>query len=373
MRLSFNKFEHILLNNKPIAIWCRTDIKLLKRALVLGSDKDEDLLWKKNIANTNIFYRFFKTLFFIPKTLKYASSVKEFLKLIFIVFNFFKFKNEKILSVCYHDRNFHKISIILSQYSPVGIMFVFGQFKNEERVFGSNWNTFVLKKLLVPGEWFRREIISKGSKIAQYSQIGAIRNAVYEIESRNIANSYKKYDLCIVSSLKKIPDNDKEYVKPTLELYAEIALIARRLNLKVCFASTVPDDAPMHSVIKKKILQVFDGQIDYFPMSNWSTYQLTDNSEVSYGAHSSALLETFYRGNKVISHNPTQLPNYDFPVDGFWNIKKDSRKYFGNKFESIRAMSQEEWDEISLKTRHDLIKNDSPSQILKSFYNCIED
>ena len=87
----------------------------------------------------------------------------------------------------------------------------------------------------------------------------------------------------------------------------------------------------------------------------YSTYFLSDRSELTLGMASSVLWESFGRGNKILAVNLTDNELYDFPISGLWSMRQPTYEDFALRVQQLMQMPQEQWLNLTKEARFDLV------------------
>lgn len=234
--------------------------------------------------------------------------------------------------------------------------------------------------LLCWGDWVRDNFPLFGRTEAKYVAVGALVNDLYlQIRPR----VSKRNPLLLVSTVKDETwwgDEGGERQRGYGELVEFVNAFSRDRSIRPVVALTI--DRDHNPTLNEAELEQgwfknrLNGNVQFteprslfgsggpfgsparaprYPKERYATYFLSDCSEVTIGMSSTVLWESFSRGNKILSVNPTSNDTYNFPVDGIWSLQKPSFKEFSSRLEWILKMDDEEWDELSKQAREYLI------------------
>ena len=95
----------------------------------------------------------------------------------------------------------------------------------------------------------------------------------------------------------------------------------------------------------------------------FATYYACDQSLITVGMSSTALWESFARGNRILAINLTDNPIYDFPIQGLWSMRQPTFTDFEARVQHIMQMTDDEWRDISDSAREFLVRADSSETV----------
>lgn len=95
----------------------------------------------------------------------------------------------------------------------------------------------------------------------------------------------------------------------------------------------------------------------------FSSYYACDRSLITLGMSSTALWESFARGNRILAVNLTNNSVYDFPIEGIWSLRQPTLEIFEERIQLIMAMSEDEWRRISDPAREQLIRSETTESV----------
>ena len=103
----------------------------------------------------------------------------------------------------------------------------------------------------------------------------------------------------------------------------------------------------------------------------FATYYACDQSLLTVGMSSTALWESFARGNRILAVNLTDNPIYDFPIQGLWSMRQPTFTDFEARAQHIMQMTDDEWRDISDSAREFLVRADSTETVADRIRNHI--
>lgn len=238
--------------------------------------------------------------------------------------------------------------------------------------------------LLCWGEWAAHNFRAFGRMEEKFVPVGPLIDGLYrQLRSESIT---KDNSICLISTVKGKQWWGQQPGERQLgyeRLVQQLSRYAKENDLNVYVALTIdrdqfgPNDAesernwflerlgPNVLFTEPKVLSGdrnirLDGRLEpRYIRERYATYFLSDRSEVTIGMASSALWESFGRGNKIYAVNHTSNPAYDFPVEGFWTKRHPSYEEFSESLSRLLRMSELEWKKISGSARDYLITYDS--------------
>ena len=171
--------------------------------------------------------------------------------------------------------------------------------------------------------------------VKNFYPIGSIHTSEY---IASFSKKPKKFDLCLVTnSTNSRPENIKlwDYIYKYLETHDVTACLAlKRNNHEVDFNTHIKGLEKLFTSSKVEVVE----------RKNYSSHNASDVSEVTIGSYSSALRQTFSRGNKIYPINfahSSISPPYDllgYPLDPTY-------EEFESHLDYLLAMDQQEYSE----------------------------
>ena len=242
--------------------------------------------------------------------------------------------------------------------------------------------------LLCWGDWVRDNFPRFGRKEAKYVTVGALVNDQYLRVRPTVS---KQNQLLIISTVKDETwwgdgGGERQYGYGTLIDY--IKRYCATQNIRPIVALTIDRDhdptVNEAQLEREWFTKRFGGDIQFseprslfgsggplgFPAraprytkERYATYFLSDCSEVTIGMSSTVLWESFARGNKILSVNPTDNETYNFPVDGPWSLQKPSYEEFSSRLEWLLQLEADQWEAISRDPRGYLVDLSEPGSV----------
>lgn len=237
--------------------------------------------------------------------------------------------------------------------------------------------------LLCWGRWVADHFPKMGRTESVFVPVGPLVDGLYrEVRPRDI---YRDVDLCFVSTVKG-PEWWGEEIGERREGYEKLTRYLRQFaslhHIKPHVALTIDRDqnhgdevdherrwflerlgVDIHFTEPRLIFGI-PGSLDAFRREpahvkeRYSTYYLCDRSKVTLGMTSSALWESFGRGNKILAVNLTDNEIYDFPISGIWSMRQPSYEEFETRLLELLNMGGDEWMRISEESRDYLLHYD---------------
>ena len=158
---------------------------------------------------------------------------------------------------------------------------------------------------------------------------GSLRNEDYKRQMENKSTFIKKeIDILWISQYRKTSVEEGCHLQSSArDALIEIIDYCRkeRLTLKIAMISRLNNTHEENE--KKYFVDLGVSENDLIGQSRYryNTYLLSDASVVTTGFISSALWESFGRGNKTLFINYTNDINYSFPVSGIWTYDFNSK------------------------------------------------
>tara|TARA_Y100000996_G_C22556009_1_gene655554 strand:- start:1576 stop:2664 length:1089 start_codon:yes stop_codon:yes gene_type:complete len=336
-----------------ILIFGAKDIEYLTALLKQQSNKFEN----GNVRKNSPFIAVLKSIKDAGALAKTVDNFKDFLKLLIYSYKIERYNCSVVVTAAFHHLEFHNLSIAKKNRRFVALTVGYGHYVNEEKIFGRKWEDFNLQglELLVQGNWQRDMVNKKCENTSKIKVVGGLGNALYLSEEHNIE---KKYDICIISNFKDGYGSSLANAK----FYSVLHDVCLELGYTVCFAGRYTSEDAIGSRDERRYVEsCFGNNISFFPRSGLSTYVLSDSSSVTIGDFTTALLESFARGRKIIAANPSSLPQLDFLVEGVWTLSKYDYESVKQKLLEILSINQSEWFESTSYTRESLSHNGTTS------------
>ena len=340
------KVYNFSVDSVDVLIFGEKDIESLTALFKQQSNKFEN----GNVRKNSPFIAVLKSIKDAGALAKTVDNFKDFLRLLIYSYKIERYDCSLVVTAAFYSWAFHSLSIAKKNKKFLALSVGYGHFVNEEKVFGRKWEDFNLQglELLVQGNWQRDVVNKKCGNASKITVVGGLGNALYLSEGHNIE---KQYDICIISNFKDAYGNSLANAK----LYSVLNDICLELGYSVCFAGRFTSESAIGSMNERRYVEsCFGDGISFFPRSGRSTYVLSDSSSVTIGDFTTALLESFGRGGKIIAANPSTLPELDFLVTGVWTLSKYDYESVKQKLLEILSVSQSEWLEATSYQRESL-------------------
>ncbi len=196
---------------------------------------------------------------------------------------------------------------------------------------------------------YEKELYSKcGHKTTNFKPIGSLRGGYYKYclsEKPEIC-----YDICIVSQFRedivfgnKYPSDKAGYAR----LNKYLAMFLKDKNIKkVCVACRFNNDLEVDY-----FKQFYDhAEIVKNNREELLTYKCMDKSNVIIAGFSTAAIEAFGWGKKVLLYNYTGDNNYSFPLPDICMIEgNDEYRFFEEKLNNLLTMNYDYYKKINSK------------------------
>lgn len=245
--------------------------------------------------------------------------------------------------------------------------------------------------LLCWGEWSARNFPRFGRNESHFVTVGALTDGLYRsVRPQNIAKNVR---ICLVSTVKGKDwwgDTKWERRDGYETLVNHLAQFAESNGHTVHVALTVdrdqygPTDAESErrwflerlgptiqftepSLMSGDAAVSFAGRHEPQHLKErYASYYLSDRSEITIGMSSSVLWESFGRGNKMLAVNQTDNEVYDFPIDGFWSLRRPSYLEFAERMNLILNMPQDVWFVKTQVAQRELVdyREESPPAVV---------
>lgn len=198
-----------------------------------------------------------------------------------------------------------------------------------------------------------------GAKVQHFYPIGSLKDSYFRA-IQPTPTTHKRFDLCLISQIKK--QHYQHYPK-TMESLELLANHLRRFcdmhDTSICVA------ARRHPNGRGDL---FDWETQWFhdrlggraeiianDVADFTSYALVDSSRVSLALHTTMIHEGFGRGNRILACNFTGDARYDFPVAGAWSLTDPSYEAFEIRLLNVLQMSDVEYSKLAGKWLHYLI------------------
>ena len=347
------KVYDFTVDSVDLLIFGKKDIESLTALFKQKSNKFES----ENVTKNSPFIAVLKSIKDAGALAKTVDNFKDFLKLLIYSYKIERYNCSLVVTAAFSSWAFHSLSIAKKNKRFLALSVGYGHFVNEEKIFGRKWEDFNLQglELLVQGNWQRDMVNNKCGNTCKIKVVGGLGNALYLSEEHNIE---KQYDICIISNFKDAYGNSLANAK----FYSVLHDVCLELGYTVCFAGRFTSENAIGSRDERRYVEsCFGDSISFFPRSGRSTYVLSDSSSVTIGDFTTALLESFGRGGKIIAANPSSLPELDFLVTGVWTLSKYDYESVKQKLLEILSINQSEWFESTSYPRESLSHNGTTS------------
>lgn len=208
-----------------------------------------------------------------------------------------------------------------------------------------------LKEFACIGRYEIDQYKMHGAQVRNFYPIGTLKDAFYR--RGLVENSTKKiYDICLVSQIR--PGLQKKYTE-RLESFNLIVSFVKKFsetyNLSVCVAMrTHPErNLDLYNWEDKWFRLTLGSKVVLYPnkLEEYTTYQLSDQSVITVGMHSTAMREAFGRRNRILSCNFSGNSTYDFQVDGPWALNVPDYSAFEERMLNLLNIEENDYARIS--------------------------
>ncbi|NCW94758.1 MAG: hypothetical protein EBW79_07245 [Actinobacteria bacterium] len=243
--------------------------------------------------------------------------------------------------------------------------------------------------LLCFGQWAAENFPKFGRRENKYIPVGALINSLY-LRARP-ADIEKSCELTVISTIK-----DEEWwgsiIGERRAGYERLVSFVRQFCIDRMITPLVAltIDRDSNQVLDESIIErqwfierlgpqlrftepslIFGGLsgldergiVPKSPKERFSTYFASDSSVVTIGMSSTALWESFSRGNRILAVNLTNNPIYDFPIEGIWSMRQPTYEDFESRLTTIIQMQDAEWESASRGFREFLITSDATESV----------
>ncbi len=359
--------KYYKLNNKKILVYGSKDADRICQTLTINGAR----IYKENIFKIIISFpkTLIECLLLIKKINSNKENIKNFLNLSLSVFYLKLLNPDIVLSGLFLDINYNKLAKIINSTRFISIQIGSGNgkisFSNEARY--KYWLDQGISEFWLLGKFFIQYFKDEGLNSKKISVLGSLSNSLYIHKNYFKDPAYKvekKHDLCIISNIKVGYPNYTSNQKFYQSLYKAII----KLNLKVVFAGRYSQkNDPDGYLIERNYFNTYLGEkINFIEFDEFSTYKASDESLVTLGDYTTALLESFARGNKIIVVNTSKYRELNFFIDGVWNLNEYDSQSIINKLNLILNYDEEEWANMTDKHKENFIKNPNTSESIFS-------
>lgn len=251
--------------------------------------------------------------------------------------------------------------------------------------------------LLCFGEWVADNFPKYGRLESQYVPVGALINSLYlQARPNEIARTYP---IVVLSTVKgddwwgsKVGERRAGYEL----LVSFVQRFCAKALIKPLVALTIDRDSNKEineSTLEREwFLQRLGESVEFTEPTSlfgtrgsvaeansepksarerFATYYACDQSLLTVGMSSTALWESFARGNRILAVNLTDNPIYDFPIQGLWSMRQPTFTDFEARTQHIMQMTDDEWREVSDSAREFLVRADSTESVADRIRNHI--
>jgi surface carbohydrate biosynthesis protein len=191
--------------------------------------------------------------------------------------------------------------------------------------------------LFVIGEYDVEQYKNFNYHVNFFLPVGSLRNAFYINDLGNFADKNSEYDVCVVSQVR--PSLQKNFPEQYLAFEKLISFLNRyqlENNIKICVALRRQKEDSDY----KWECEWYESRIQNLKFienrqKEYSTYLACDRSAVTVGLHSTALRESYGRGNKILSCNFSNFHEYNFPVEDDVSLNIFDYKEFSKRLDYL--------------------------------------
>ncbi len=203
------------------------------------------------------------------------------------------------------------------------------------------------------GPYEIEQFTAHGAVVNTYQPIGTLINFNYE-RTLSRHREKKRFKICLISQVRPgLEWRHNERMKGALKLADYLQRYAMEHNLFIVVAMRAHAERNIEHFNWERLwyeTHLPAGRLFQNNLDRYTSYRLSDISEITVGMHSTSVRESFGRGNKILSCNYTGAPVYNFPVDGIWSIKGDEGySNFKDRIDKLLAMKEEDFTNISSK------------------------
>lgn len=199
--------------------------------------------------------------------------------------------------------------------------------------------------LFVIGEYEVSQYMEFKHRAKKIIPVGSLRDSFYRSDVGNLLDSNRRYDICLVSQAREslYKNFPEQYVG-----FEKLLFFLNRFQLergvKVCIAlrrqsgeSGYEWECNWYKSRISKVTLIENNQKAY------STYVACDQSDITLGLHSTALRESYGRGNKVLSCNFSGIDYYSFPIEDDVSINIFDYNLFCLKLDYLMSINRNDF------------------------------
>lgn len=357
-------FYNYKINSVNVAIFGKKDLDSYRLFFKIISNNFQEEAVKKN----TVLFSLFKTLQDIWVILKTVNNIKEFLKMLLYSYKVERCNCSIIISSLFYSQSLQYLSIIKNQNKRfIALSVAYGHYENEERIFGRKFESFKLQniELLLQGDWQKNFIKKKCNNRGKITVVGGLNNAIYLSKKYD---TEKQYDICIISNFKDSYGSSLA----NANFYNILHKVCSEIGLTICVAGRI---SGQDSIDSEKECRYFKDNLGdnivFWPRHEYSTYELSDKSNISIGDQTTSLIESFGRGCKIMACNPSLLPELDFPITGVWTLSEYDYDSVKRKLLEILSIKKSEWLELTYSARESLSHNGESALPLNNIENIL--
>jgi len=237
------------------------------------------------------------------------------------------------LDINYVNANFlaiqHSNYIFLSNLESVPEQFKLGIFYHPDKIpYYSN--------LACIGILDQETHEKNGSIVGKYYLVGSIRDSLYR--ENLTSNNVREYDICLIAD-------------SIIDYYAYMPIVTNlkklmidRPDLKIAIAMKKNIDAEFYFETKELFVKYLDDSVAIIPRENvYSTYKLSDQSELTISSFSTTLRESFSRKNKILCCNYTGFKEFSINLPDELLTEKEDYEEFKEKVLSALVLSNNDY------------------------------
>jgi len=352
------------INSVNVAVFGKKDIDTYRSFFKIISNNFQEGGVKKN----TIFFSLFKTVKDIWVILKTVNNLKELYKMLIYSYEVERCNCSVIITSLFYSQSFHYLSIVKNKNKRfIAVSVAYGHYENEERIFGSKFESFKLQniELLLQGDWQKNFIKKKCNNTGKITVVGGLNNALY------ISKKYdteKQYDICIISNFKDSYGNSTA----NASFYSVLRKVCSEIGLTICVAGRCSGQNLIRSEKECRYFKDNLGDSIFFlPRHEHSTYELSDRSNISIGDLTTSLIESFGRGCKIMACNPSLLPQLDFPITGVWTLSEYEYDSVKRNLLKILSIKKSEWLRVTSSARESLLHNGESALPINNIENIL--
>jgi hypothetical protein len=309
-----------------------------------------------------------KTVKDIWVILKTVNNLKELVKILIYSYKVERCNCPVIITSLFYSQSFQYLSIVKNKNKRfIAISVNYGHYENEERIFGSKWESskFQNIELLLQGDWQKNFIKKKCNNTGKITVVGGLNNALYISKKYDIET---QYDICIISNFKEVYGNSLA----NASFYSVLRKVCSEIGFTICVAGRFSGQDLIGSEEECRYFKDNLGDsIFFFPRHGYSTYELSDRSYISIGDNTTSLIESFGRGCKIMACNPSLLPQLDFPITGVWTLSEYEYDSVKRKILKIFSIKKSEWLKVTCSSRESLLHNGESALPINNIENIL--